>query len=598
MGVISITQRQERLGNINGAVQPHGVSSLDIGTVRHTTPGIVNRRYIPRTPDDSWAKIGGALGDLGKAAVAIGADMARRRDDEQVEKLCDLVMRQTDRADRNEEGVTDWNVDGRRHLQGQAKGCLLRTGDGTKDLAMDGAKVFQEIFDGTALSIEASDDVKRRAMERLADYTRGRFNRMLDIEAREGRRVGVERAESQHAAFVQSWKNGNREVLGDVFASAETVFDRKGLTGEARTSARQNLAVGLASDLVRSKIDNCDGVKEFSDLRRGIKDGAERFLPPEIVSFLPDRKLDGDNRKALLEAVDRSERIWKAGRDADEREARQAVDRSFTARELSLRDVPQELWAEHYEQMGRDEVLRNVDPKRAMAYMDTASEMRAAAAKAKERASADAEKARARARDEAVKANEEGLSRSFAVVELMKMDGSIPQDQADEAQAAIWRKFRTLSLGGGVSPSFMHSFGNRLSGQLSDQETNAMRKFYQAFGFKGDLSEKGEVPASVRKSDTTDYYAPRKEGDRHSDNYFRIPAADLFQYGDTLLRTLRALGPDMNREGVVEREISRLKTDWKKREYDANRAATVKSVMDMQREARARFETAQPEESR
>ena len=103
------------------------------------------------------------------------------------------------------------------------------------------------------------------------------------------------------------------------------------------------------------------------------------------------------------------------------------------------------------------------------------------------------------------------------------------------------------------------------------------------------------MPASDRKKDTTDYYAPRNPGDRHSDNYFKIPASELFAYGDSLLRTLHALGPDMNREGVVEREIARLKTDWVKRQYDKNRDATVRSVMDMQREARMRREMAQPE---
>ena len=45
----------------------------------------------------------------------------------------------------------------------------------------------------------------------------------------------------------------------------------------------------------------------------------------------------------------------------------------------------------------------------------------------------------------------------------------------------------------------------------------------------------------------------------------------------------------MNREGVVEREIARLRTGWMKGEIDRNRDATVRSVLDMQREARARL---------
>lgn len=123
-----------------------------------------------------------------------------------------------------------------------------------------------------------------------------------------------------------------------------------------------------------------------------------------------------------------------------------------------------------------------------------------------------------------------------------------------------------------------------------------MRRFYQAFGYQGELSAQGEVTAAERKSNAgTDYYAPREAGDRHSDNYFRIPADELFRYGDSLLRTLRALGPDMNREGVVEKEIARMKKDWCKGQFDKNREASVRSVMDMQRETRARWEAAQPD---
>jgi transcription-repair coupling factor (superfamily II helicase) len=46
---------------------------------------------------------------------------------------------------------------------------------------------------------------------------------------------------------------------------------------------------------------------------------------------------------------------------------------------------------------------------------------------------------------------------------------------------------------------------------------------------------------------------------------------------------------------AVEREIARLKTGWMKGELDKNRDATVRSVMDMQRETRTRWEAAQPD---
>lgn len=144
-----------------------------------------------------------------------------------------------------------------------------------------------------------------------------------------------------------------------------------------------------------------------------------------------------------------------------------------------------------------------------------------------------------------------------------------------------------------------------------------MRKFYQAFGFSTELDKGGEPTATARKdagNDTTGYYAPDRSAPIQFGFFAKlfadpitranmlaqekpetISASDLLDYGDTLLRTLRALGPDMNREGVVEREIARLKTGWMKRELDKNRDATVRSVMDMQRETRTRWEAAQPD---
>lgn len=120
-----------------------------------------------------------------------------------------------------------------------------------------------------------------------------------------------------------------------------------------------------------------------------------------------------------------------------------------------------------------------------------------------------------------------------------------------------------------------------------------MRKFYRAFGYTPDLKSDGEVGATDRnaaKKDSTDYYAPLEEdGIKLESRKTRIKASDLLRYGDSLLLTLRSLGPDMNREGVVEREIARLRTGWMKGEIDRNRDATVRSVLDMQREARARL---------
>lgn len=370
-------------------------------------------------------------------------------------------------------------------------------------------------------------------------------------------------------------------------------------------------------------------------LRNGSDDAAEAILDALDAEGGPADAKTGKGRKGHLGTVcgfDANDlarfregiRNVRARREAErkraEAEAKEAARNVAMEKEvkLHLQPIPADAegQAAHFERMAADYAALAQDPSldasTRLTYAKTAEslgyrsmsrleeekrERKAAAREAKAEAREQMREVREQATAER-KANEDGLARALCQLQMMELEGSIQQKDADEAQAAIWRKFHVCAYDGKVSPSFMHSFQTRLTTRLSEQERNAMRKFYQAFGYKGEVNSQGEVPASDRKKDTSDYYAPRNPGDRHSDNYFKIPASELFVYGDSLLRTLHALGPDMNREGVVEREIARLKTDWRKKQYDKSRDATVRSVMDMQREARTRWEMAQPEKRR
>lgn len=583
MGVISITQRSESLGNIRSSGTPKRAKT-DIGTVQRARRPVYTPTFFAKHSHGGDAAIGDAIKQAAGIALAIG----QREDERQADKISQAVMSNLDRMDRDDRDIDDWNAPNRKHLEGQKRGLLLRTGEGCKNLPKEADDSYGDTFKKIADSIGATDKQREMASERLYGYRRARQNRMMDLQSSEYRRIELDGAAGQLEQFVASWKNGNTGVLEDIFTAQERLGILKGKTEDTRKAERGNLAVVLASDLVRNKLNGCASDEDFDTLEKAVRKGPEEFMPVEIASRLPDGKLGGKAQDALVDEIRREKRVFRAERDAEEREARQAVGRSFTEKELALRDVPQELLADAYEAMGRDETLRKADPKRAMSYMDAASEMRTAAAKAKEKASADA-----------IKGNEENLSRSLATLDLLKMEGSLSQDDANDAQAAIWRKFRALSLGKQLSPSFMRSFETRLSSQLSDQEANAMRKFYQAFGFSTELDKGGEPTATARRDarkDSENYYAPLEEdGVKLESRKTRVKAADLLTYGDTLLRTLRALGPDMNREGVVEREIARLKTGWMKGELDKNRDSTVRSVMDMQRETRTRWEMAQPD---
>lgn len=587
MGVINITQRSERLGNLGGTSAAHSVTNTDIGQVRHTVARVFSPRYYSRNSHAGDAALASGIGKIGDTLVRIGAAVVQREEDRKVDDYANAMLDNMEKMGRDEREIDDWNTRERRHLQGQKRGFYLRTGEGTKTVVDEWDKAFADTFRKIGDSIDANDRVRERTMKKLATYRRATVSRLADHQAAEYRRMELDSARGSLASQIALWKNGRTEVLPDVFAQQERVDNLSLATPEKRKANRESLALKLASDFVGNSLDQCQSPEDFDKVEEAVKGGLKDTLPDMVADNLPGgRTVDGENRKALLDEVKRSKRTFLAERDAREREARQAVGRDFAEKELAIRDVPEELWADAYESLGRDKTLRETDPTRAMRFLDAAREMRAATEKAKATAQDNAIKAE-------IKTNEDGLAAALCQLQMLELEGSMPQDASNEAQAAIWRKFRTCALGRTVSPGFMQTFKNRMETRLTDQEANAMRKFYRAFGYTPDLKSDGEVGATDRnaaKKDSTDYYAPLEEdGIKLESRKTRIKASDLLRYGDSLLLTLRSLGPDMNREGVVEREIARLRTGWMKGEIDRNRDATVRSVLDMQREARARL---------
>lgn len=497
---------------------------------------------------------------------------------------------------------------------------------------------------------------RERLKERMAPWLAGRRDNLMGHQAREVRRGRVMEFENDMAATAASETN---DILSQVRGEEQGWDDEKtsaaGLGAEAAAGADERIAkerkafaqghltqLGLVAASHEARFDQAvkDGLfspEEATARKRAYRGNTVRTA---LGALIADGRADSaeamideleGNKEMLSEqcGLDAKElarfregvRNVRARREAErkraEAEAKEAARDAAREKEvkLHLQPIPTDAegQAAHFEQMAADYAALAQDPSldasTRLTYAKTAEslgyrsmsrleeekrERKAAAREAKAEAREQMREVREQATAER-KANEDGLARALCQLQMMELEGSIQQKDADEAQAAIWRKFHVCAYDGKVSPSFMHSFQSRMTTRLSEQERNAMRKFYQAFGYVGDVNPEGEIPASVRKNDTTDYYAPREAGDRHSDEYFKIPASELFKYGDSLLRTLKAMGPDMNREGMVEKVISRLKTDWKKKQFDSNRAASIRSLMDMQREARARRESAQPD---
>ena len=382
MGVISITQRSESLGNIRSSGTPRRANT-DIGTVHRTSRPVYAPTFFAKHSHAGDAAIAEGLGRIGDAALKIGIAIQDREDERQADKISQAVMSNLDRMDRDDRDIDDWNAPDRKHLEGQKRGLLLRTGEGCKNLPQEADDSYGDTFKKIADSIGATDKQREMASERLYGYRRARQNRMMDLQSSEYRRIELDGAAGQLEQFVASWKNGNTGVLEDIFTAQERLGILKGKTEDTRKAERGNLAVVLASDLVRNKLNGCASDEDFDTLEKAVRKSPEEFMPVEIASRLPDGKLGGKAQDALVDEIRKERRMFKAEQKLIEHEAHEAARNAAREQEIKLHllPVPQtdEAQAAHFEQMGAAyaEMAKNpnLDEATRLSYAKTAESL-------------------------------------------------------------------------------------------------------------------------------------------------------------------------------------------------------------------------------
>lgn len=321
MGVISITQRSERLGNLGGTSAAHGVTNTDIGQVRHTVARVFSPLYHGRSSHAGDAALASGIGRIGDTLVRIGAAVVRREEDRKVDDYANAMLDNMEKMGRDEREIDDWNTRERRHLQGQKRGFYLRTGEGAKTVVDEWDRAFADTFRKIGDSIDANDRVRERTMERLATYRRATVSRLADHQAAEYRRMELDSARGNLASQIALWKNGRTEVLPDVFAQQERVDNLSLATPEKRKANRESLALKLASDFVGNSLDQCRSPEDFDKVEEAVKGGLKDTLPDMVADNLPGgRTVDGENRKALLDEVKRARQSFEIRRDREERE--------------------------------------------------------------------------------------------------------------------------------------------------------------------------------------------------------------------------------------------------------------------------------------
>ena len=589
MGVISITQRRETLGNIGGTHAAHGVTNTNIGTVQHHRPGVY-APHVARPAMGTGDAIRAAGRAIGQVAAAIGA-VQEREDEEQVDRITRAVMSSLERQDRDDRDVSDWNTPGREHLKDQKRGLLLRFGEGCRGLGKEADDTFGQTFSAVAEGVNATDRQREIATRRLAGYRLGRQNRMMDRESSELRRAEIDGAVGTLNEYEQAWRGGNQGALQAVFLQADKVAAMQGHTPEMRRASSQRLAARLAHDLAVNRLDSCQSSEEFDAFDAAVKGDVEKVLPGEITSRLAGGKVGDDLRKSILDESRKARRMFDARMEAGARLRREAVRSQFGLDVAGLYDpkagVAEEEIPERYAQIcekAAQAALEAGDPTAAANYRQDARSTRSAWAKSQARGS------RAASPADELNANDTELRYAEGALALAAAEGRESPERLAERQMRVYRTATRLFSERKLKPEDFASFQRRME-QLADAETvRASAEFYRAFGFAHDADGDGIISAGERKTAMKEGGRLYFPGTRGTGDEVRVRMKEFFEWHDAFMSELRAMPPEERRSSAAQQLLGRFRQGWYRKVFSGDIARAVADEMsDIRTEMRSRY---------
>ncbi len=323
MGVISITQRKETLGNIGSTPMAHGVTDTDAGSARS---GAYARTFSPHYyAKREWQGgdgVSSGLFALGRVAAGISV----REDERESDELTRKVIDQLDRIDRDDRQFTpdeihkdsefryllgDADADG-NYANAQRRGLRLRTGAGTRRLVQETDETFADVFTKVAEELGSSDKAKTMARERLFNYQQGRVKYAFDAQAKEYRRMEKQGASDQLSAFTSAYLSGNSDVLGDVFEARDKLGILEGKTEEQRRVDRQTLAQDIAESVFSQREAETSGNPDPEAVEATWKEWRAALVSEEgerpddpLLGVAMDNGVDKAAAKRVLAAFDR-----------------------------------------------------------------------------------------------------------------------------------------------------------------------------------------------------------------------------------------------------------------------------------------------------
>lgn len=615
MGVINITQRSETLGNLGSPGMAHGATSTDLGHVHHTTPGTYSPRYFAPNSHGGDGALGSAIKGLENLALAIG----QREDERQCDKIVIETMKNVDIMDRDDREMTAetiGNAPDKKHLVGQRRGCLLRTGEGTKGLPDEADALYKQTFENICSSFDATDRQRELAAMRLAGYRRNRIDRMLDLQASEYRRMEIGGAEDQLTQFITSWKNGNTGVVGDIFQAQEKLGILKLRTPEQRKADSEGLALALGKDLALSQIAKCQSEADFDGLEKLMKDGMEKSMPEALVSELPGKTIDAQTRKDLVETVRREKAQFVRQRELAEMKA---VDETLNPGKLAVlaagdmnadnpgarlsavdgvienalkqaETLPKTSRARLALAEGIDRLNRDADAEaerivtNAMLAGETADwkGMGARFAKAVPLAKAKADRIRHAEESNAMAKNDRDLRYDEMMLDYEIQSGMRTDDEIAKMKRDLYDRQEALAKGRLISPDDAASFAKRWNARKQRDESAAAVEFDRAFGLtlRDFADAKGDISTEITDAG---YKKAVKSGQKavFPGTDEKVSLGEYLKMRASFLERLRALPANADRRQETSKLLEEFRGGWYARQAEANIEALSRTMNDI-----------------
>ena len=580
MAVIDYSKRSVQLNNLG-----------DVRSVRPIVPDMSGQMEAARSKaayHGAGARLGGMIADtgarIGRAAIDLSALLASREDDRILAKAAGMVMSIHDQAMLNPERGDD----------GKPLGLLNRVGEDCKAIPEEGHQKLTESLKAVSEELDLNDRQVEMLQQKLSPYAFSCRGRLMQRRNTELMRIQEAEAKALWARDLQTIADGNN--TDDMYRSAIQDFDHYldvvGSQGEERKNQHDTFVRSLFKAQVEQMVKGFTTEAEFNEaLETGEKDSTPLFLGNIVLNDEMGGTLEPGLKREVLEKIREEKERFVSRRDRERRQlAGEARTNAVNAELQSMAaNLSERGWVDFYRNLGSDANLREYAPETALNYMEHAKRLEETLKAREEQAKAKAEQASAQKLREAAQirkakmdATEENLSLRLTNLAMHEMSGDreLMGGQLAAEQAAIWRDYKLALHGGMLGEGFANTFLNRLKNRLTDQERTAMREFYAAFGYHGELEGDGDVPETAKKANSVaSFVQPTEVESPYSGT--SVSGHQLFTLGETFLGQLRTMGPDAYRPEIMKTVLDEIKTRKMSQDFNRNRDELAKKMMTL-----------------